>query len=50
MSYEFLMYNVIPFCIGVYIGNKLLDAKFLDAMFGGCVLLIAVALAAKEVI
>lgn len=50
MSYEFLMHNVIPFCIGVYIGNKLLDAKFLDAIFGGCVLLIAVALVAREVI
>lgn len=50
MSYEFLMHNVIPFCIGVYIGDKLLDAKFLDAIFGGCVLLVAAALAGKGVI
>ena len=50
MSYEFLMHNVIPFCIGVYIGNKLLDAEFIDAIFGGCVLLVAVALVGKGVI
>ena len=50
MSYEFLMHNVIPFCIGVYIGNKLLDAKFMDAIFGGCVLLVAVALVGRGVI
>ena len=50
MSYEFLMHNVIQFCIGVYIGNKLLDAKFMDAIFGGCVLLVTVALIGKGVI
>lgn len=50
MSYEFLMHNVIPFCIGVYIGDKLLDAKFLDAIFGGCALLVTAALAGKGVI
>ncbi len=50
MSYEFLMHNVIPFCMGVYIGDKLLDAKFVDAIFGGCVLLVAVALAGKGII
>ena len=50
MSYEFLMHNVIPFCIGVYIGNKLLDAKFVDAIFGGCVLLVTTALVVKGVI
>lgn len=50
MSYEFLMHNVIPFCIGVYIGNKLLDAKFIDAIFGGCVLLVTAALAGEGAI
>ena len=50
MSYEFFMHNVIPFCMGVYIGNKLIDAKFMDAIFGGCVLLVAVALVEKGVI
>lgn len=50
MSYEFLVHNVIPFCIGVYIGNKLLDAEFIDAIFGGCVLLVVVALVGKGVI
>ena len=50
MSYEFLMHNVIPFCIGVYIGNELLDAKFIDAIFGGCGLLVTAALAEKGVI
>ena len=50
MSYEFFMHNVIPFCMGVYIGNKLIDAKFIDAIFGGCVLLVAVALVEKGVI
>ncbi len=50
MSYEFFMHNVIPFCMGVYIGDKLLDAKFVDAIFGGCVLLVAVALVGKGVI
>ena len=50
MSYELLMHNVIPFCIGVYIGNKLLDAKFVDAIFGGCVLLVTTALVGKGVI
>lgn len=50
MNYEFLMHNVIPFCTGVYIGSKLLDAKFLDAIFGGCVLLVIGALAEKGVI
>ena len=50
MSYEFFMHNVIPFCIGVYIGNKLLDAKFIDAISGGCVLVVAVARVGKGVI
>ena len=50
MSYEFLMHNVIPFCIGVYIGDKLLDAKFIDTIFGGCVLLVTAALAGKGAI
>ena len=50
MSYEFFMHNVIPFCMGVYIFNKLIDAKFIDAIFGGCVLLVAVALVGKGVI
>lgn len=50
MNYEFLMHNVIPFCTGVYIGSKLLDAKFLDAIFGGCVLLVTAVLAGKGVI
>ena len=50
MSYEFFMHNVIPFCMGVYIGNKLLDAEFIDAIFGGCVLLVAVALVGRGVI
>ena len=50
MSYEFFMHNVIPFCMGVYIVNKLIDAKFIDAIFGGCVLLVAVALVGKGVI
>lgn len=50
MNYEFLMHNVIPFCTGVYIGSKLLDAKFLDAIFGGCVLPVIDALAVKGVI
>lgn len=50
MSYEFFMHNVIPFCMGVYIGDKLLDAKFVDAIFGGCVFLVVVALAGRGVI
>lgn len=50
MSYKFFMHNVIPFCIGVYIGNKLLDAELIDAIFGGCILLVVVALVGKGVI
>ena len=50
MSYEFFMHNVIPFCMGVYICNKLIDAKFIDAIFSGCVLLVAVALVGRGVI
>ena len=50
MSYELLMHNVIPFCMGEYIGNELLDAKFIDAIFGGCVLLVTAALAGKGAI